>query len=185
MFFNVSAKSLLLIRNSILTNAIPALEEQGFEKSPFTSSWFGRNNMGDFSYDFARLSNAHLELISIHISKGDKWIKAYLNIFELLPIPKSLSELNNINGIAFKLAPDNQTKMRLDIELPKRRFIDFIFPKNEYRIKKYLTHSGLVRRQNKLENLLKSDFKNIDSKIELWYKINTPMITGWDGTPIQ
>lgn len=51
MLYRVSAKSLLSIRNSILLNAIPILEEQGFEKSPFISSWFGRNNLGDFTYD--------------------------------------------------------------------------------------------------------------------------------------
>ncbi len=139
MLYRVSDKSLLQYRNSILKNAIPILKKQGFEKSPFISSWFGRNNLGDFSYDLACLSNSYLELITIHISKGDKWIKAYLNIFDLFPVPKTLSELNKINGIAFRLAPNNQTQMRLDIELPKRNFINFIFPKKEYKLKFFLT----------------------------------------------
>ena len=138
MLNKVSDKTLLKIRNSILLNAIPILEEQGFEKSPFISSWFGRNNLGDFTYDLARLSNSCIELLTFHISKGDKWIKAYLNIFDLFPIPKTLSELNKINGIAFRLAPNNRTQMRLDIELPKRNFIDFIFPQKEYRLKNFL-----------------------------------------------
>ena len=84
MLNKVSDKTLLKIRNSILINAIPILEEQGFEKSPFISSWFGRNNLGDFTYDLARLSNSCIELLTFHISKGDKWIKAYLNIFDLI-----------------------------------------------------------------------------------------------------
>ena len=184
MLNKVSDKTLLKIRNSILINAIPILEEQGFEKSPFISSWFGRNNLGDFTYDLARLSNSCIELITIHISKGDKWIKAYLNIFDLFPIPKTLSELNKINGIAFRLAPNNRTQMRLDIELPKRNFIDFIFPKKEYKLKFFLTHSGLIQRQCKLENILKYDFKNIDLKIEMWYKVHKPMKTDWEGKPI-
>lgn len=185
MFYKVSDKSLLSIRNSILINAIPTLEEQGYEKSPFISSCFGRNNMGDFTYDLARLSNSSLELITIHISKGDKWIKAYLNIFDLLPIPKTLSELNKVNGIAFRLAPDNRTQMRLDIELPKRNFINFIFPKKEYRLKFFLTHSGFIQRQCELENVLIHDFKNIDLKIELWNKAHKPIKTDWEGEPIS
>ena len=176
MLNKVSDKTLLKIRNSILINAIPILEEQGFEKSPFISSWFGRNNLGDFTYDLARLSNSCIELLTFHISKGDKWIKAYLNIFDLFPIPKTLSELNKIN--------DNRTQMRLDIELPKRNFIDFIFPKKEYRLKNFFTYSGLVKRQCELENVLKHDFKNIDLKIEMWYKAHKPMKTDWEGKPI-
>jgi hypothetical protein len=56
MLNKVSDKTLLKIRNSILINAIPILEEQGFEKSPFISSWFGRNNLGDFSCRYLPLS---------------------------------------------------------------------------------------------------------------------------------
>ena len=108
----------------------------------------------------------------------------YLNIFDLFPIPKALSGLNKINGIAFRLAPNNRTQMRLDIELPKRNFIDFIFPKKEYKLKFFLTHSGLIQRQCKLENILKYDFKNIDLKIEMWYKVHKPMKTDWEGKPI-
>ena len=92
--------------------------------------------------------------------------------------------MNKINGIAFRLAPNNRTQMRLDIELPKRNFIDFIFPKKEYKLKFFFTHSGLIQRQCKLENILKYDFKNIDLKIEMWYKVHKPMKTDWEGKPI-
>ena len=74
--------------------------------------------------------------------------------------------------------------MRLDIELPKRNFIDFIFPKKEYRLKNFFTYSGLVKRQCELENVLKHDFKNIDLKIEMWYKAHKPMKTNWDGEAV-
>ena len=184
MLYRVSDKSLLQYRNSILKNAIPILKKQGFEKSPFISSWFGRNNLGDFSYDLACLSNSYLELITIHISKGDKWIKAYLNIFDLFPVPKTLSELNKINGIAFRLAPNNQTQMGLYIELPKRNFINFIFPKKEYKLKFFLTCSGLTQRQCELENVLKHDFKNINLKIKMWHNVHKPTKTDWEGKSI-
>lgn len=74
--------------------------------------------------------------------------------------------------------------MRLDIELPKRNFIDFIFPKKRIQIEILLTHSGLIQRQCKLENILKYDFKNIDLKIEMWYKVHKPMKIDWEGKPI-
>lgn len=183
MFYKISTKRILSIRNNILINAISILKEQGFERSPFVSSLFGRNNLGDFTYDLARLSNSYLELITIHISKGDRWIKVYLNIFDLAPIPKTLSELNKSKGIAFRLAPNNRTQMRLDIELPKRNFIDFIFPRKEYRLKPFFSHSGLIYRQRELEKVLKYDFENIDLKIGMWYKVHTPKRTDWDGNP--
>lgn len=185
MFYKLSAKSLLAMRNSILLNAIPSLEEQGFEKSPFTSSWYGRNNLGDFTYHLARLSNSCLELITIHICRGDRWIQVYLNIFELNPVPKTLSELKRVKGIVFHLPPDNLTKMRLDLELPRRSFFGRVFRKKAYRLKSFYTQAGLVKQQHKLENLLKHDFKNIDLKIELWHKVHKPIKTDWEGNPIS
>lgn len=185
MFYKVSDKSLLSIRNRILLNAIPTLEEQGFEKSPFTTSWYGRNNLGDFTYELARLSNSCLELLTIYICRGDKWIQAYLNIFELSPIPKTLSELNRVKGMAFGLPPDNLTEMRLDLDLPGRNFFRRVFPKDEYRLRSFYTQSGLIKRQQELENLLKHDFRNIDLKIGLWYKVHKPMRTDWEGKPIS
>ena len=115
-----------------------------------------------------------ISLITKFIDTYNSSNSRYLNIFDLFPIPKALSGLNKINGIAFRLAPNNRTQMRLDIELPKRNFIDFIFPQKEYKLKFFLTHSGLIQRQCKLENILKYDFKNIDLKIEMWYKVHKP-----------
>ena len=46
------------------------------------------------------------------------------------------------------------------------------------------TYSGLVKRQCELENVLKHDFKNIDLKIEMWYKAHKPMKTNWDGEAV-
>ena len=133
---------------------------------------------------FNTLKLQQISLITKFIDTYNSSNSRYLNIFDLFPIPKALSGLNKINGIAFRLAPNNRTQMRLDIELPKRNFIDFIFPKKEYKLKFFLTHSGLIQRQCKLENILKYDFKNIDLKIEMWYKVHKPMKTDWEGKPI-
>jgi hypothetical protein len=51
-------------------------------------------------------------------------------------------------------------------------------------LKKVFTYSGLVKRQCELENVLKHDFKNIDLKIEMWYKAHKPMKTNWDGEAV-
>jgi hypothetical protein len=86
-FYKKTDKELLLIRNNIfLEKAIPVLKENGFEQSLFSTSWYGKNNLGDYSYELCRLSkNNHLEMIITHISSGDKWVKIFLNIFQLVP----------------------------------------------------------------------------------------------------
>lgn len=185
MFYRVSQKERLSIKNRIFLNALPILEEQGFEKSPFPTDWFGRYDSRLFVYSLARLSDSYLELITTDIFKGDRWIQVHLNIFELSPTPKTLSELNKIDGIPFHLPPDNRTNMRLDVDLFSRNFFKSIFGIHEYRLKSFFTHSGLLRRQRKLENLLKRDFKNIDRIIEMWHKIHKPMKTDWEGKPIS
>lgn len=184
MFYRLSQKEILSIKNRIFLNVLPILEEQGFEKSPFPTDWFGRYDPSLFIYELARLSDSYLELISIYINRGDRWIQVHLNIFELSPTPKALSELNKIDGKAFHLPPDNQTQMRLDVGLLARNSFKLIFGIHQYRLKSFFTHSGLLRRQRKLENLLKRDFKNIDRIIEMWHKIHKPMKTDWEGKPI-
>lgn len=183
MFYKVSKRDFLLVRKNILFKAIPILEAQGFEKSPFSTSWFGRDNTGSFEYVFVRLSNSHLEQLLIQICRGDRWIQVYLNIFELYPTPKTLSELRGLSGMKFNLPPANRTSERLD-DLPKCNAIKFIFAINRYKLKRFITHSGYMRRQKKVEKLLKRDFENIDQKIAIWHQLHKPMKTTWEGTPI-
>jgi hypothetical protein len=80
VFYKVSPKELLEIRNNIfLSKGLPTLVKNGFEKSPFSSSWFGRNNLRDFSYEFCRINEqSHLEIIEIYIDRGDSWINGFL-----------------------------------------------------------------------------------------------------------
>ncbi len=115
IIYKVSAKELLDIRNKIvLETAIPSLSKSGFQKTPFSSSWFGRNNLKDFTYELCRLrSDSILEIIEIHISRGDRWIQVFLNIFELKPLVKSLDQLDGADALHYKLPPNSITKMRL------------------------------------------------------------------------
>ena len=116
--FKKSDSELLNIRNGIfLKRGIPALEGNSFIRSPFSNSWYGKDDIGSFTYEFCRLSSkSHLEFITVIIVKGDRWIQVYLNIFELQPQLKSLTELKGIDGVKFDLPPNSLTKMRLRID---------------------------------------------------------------------
>lgn len=81
LFSKVSDKELLKVRNELFVeHGIPALEKNGFVKSPFSTAWFGKNNLGDYTYQLCRISDSgSLEIVKTHISKGDNWVKIFLN----------------------------------------------------------------------------------------------------------
>jgi hypothetical protein len=181
LFYKRSDKEILKLRNKIfLEKGLPLLKQNGFHKSTFKGIWFGGNNLGYF-YELCRLSNeSHLEIISIQIVRGDSWIKTFINVFELTPILKSLDKLDGIDGIKFHLPPNKMSKMRIEDFLPNR-----IFTWNkEHRIRTYYSEWGLNRRIKELSNLIEKDLGNIDSFIQKWHKIHTPIITTYDGNPI-
>ncbi|MEO7486020.1 MAG: hypothetical protein ABIU77_02930 [Ferruginibacter sp.] len=117
LFYKVTAKKLFEIRNEIFVkNGLAALKENGFQKLPFPESLFGKNNLGDYTYELGRLNkNHHLEIITTHIIKGEKWIQMYLNIVHPMPDLQSLDQLRNINGIQFQLPPNSLTKLRFRV----------------------------------------------------------------------
>lgn len=179
-FYKVSEKDLLVVRNKIFTEVgIPALEENGFCKSPFSGSWFGKNNLGDFTYELCRVSNkSHLEIILTHISKGDVWVKIYLNIFELHPVVNNCDQLNNSDGIKFSLPPNNLSRMRLRID-------DFngipLFRTIEHKIGSFHTKNGFEKQVLKLKELIKADMTNIDKFVSRWHELHAVNKTDWEG----
>lgn len=189
MFFKytVSDKKFLEIRNRIFVdNGVPTLVKNGFEKSPFSASWFGRNNLGDFSYQMCRLGQcSDLELITTHISKGDSWIKIYLNIFTLDPTPKSLGNLKGLGGLQYLVPPNSITNMRLrSDDIKDFIFFRVLFGKN-HKMGSYYTENGLNRRIKHLGNLVEKDMNNIDYFVKRWYEIHhNPIMTTWEGTPL-
>ncbi|MFT4875752.1 MAG: hypothetical protein ACI9AU_000111 [Bacteroidia bacterium] len=55
IFYKTSDKELLNVTNKIvLETAIPLFIEKGFTKSPFSTAWFGQNNLNDFDYELCR-----------------------------------------------------------------------------------------------------------------------------------
>ncbi|MES2276415.1 MAG: hypothetical protein V4592_10355 [Bacteroidota bacterium] len=184
LFYKVSRKELLDIRNEIFVkNGIPALEKNGFERSPFTVANYGRNNLKDFTYDLCRVNElSHLEKITTHISRGDRYIKIFLNIFELRPAIHSLGQLKKNEGMPFYLPPNSIAEMRL-------RSGDFkgmpLFNFTHHKLKSFYFKSGYRSSVKDLKNLIESDLTDIDHFIKRWHELHQPMITDWEGNAIH
>jgi hypothetical protein len=180
LIYKVSANELLAIRNNIfVSKGITALKNNGFERSPFSGELFGKNNLRDYTYSLCRVSsNSSLQCVETHITKGDKWIKIYLNIFVLRPTLKSLEQLKGLDGMQFSLPPNSISKMRLRID-------DFksmpLFRRKEHKIKSFYSESQFQKRIEELSNLIEDDLNNIESFIKRWYELHTPATTDWTG----
>lgn len=187
LFYKISDKKLLEIRNDIfLEDGIPTLEKNGFEKSPFPTSWFGKDDMGGYTYELCRLSNQnHLQIITTYIISGENWIQVHLNIFKLFPKLTSVKELNKTDGVKFDLPPNSISKMRLRVgDIKGMPLFDYHFMFGGHRIKSFNSEKGLERRVNQLRRLIKKDLMNIDYFIKRWHEIHQLNITDWEGSQI-
>lgn len=188
LFYKISDKELLKIRNKIfLESGIPALKNNSFEKSPFSTAWFGKNNLGDYTYELCRVSQgSRLEIIVTHISKGDNWIKIFLNIFELKPKLNSLEHLKGVDGLQYHLPPNSLTKMRLHIDDIKGiPLFNYHFMFGGHKIQSSNSESGVKRSIKKLSNLIEKDLTNIDSFVKRWHELHQPNVTDWEGNKLQ
>jgi hypothetical protein len=183
VFFKTSPKELLVVRNKIfLTKGIPALNKSGFQKSPFSSSWLGRNNLRDFMYVLCRLNeHSQLEKIEVHITRGDSWIKIYLNIFELQPEIESLEQLNGVDGLQFHLPPNSFTDMQLRSDDVKGLYLFHSLFGKEHKLGSFYSKNGLKKRAEELGNLLESDLSNIDSFVKRWHELHEPLVINLNG----
>ena len=184
--YKVSEKDMLLVRNNIITDVgIPALKDNGYCKFPFSGSWFGKNNLGDFTYELCRVSkSSQLEIIVVHISSGDKYIKVYLNIFELIPTLNSCSQLINKSGTKFGLPPNNITEMRLRSDDYKGPPIFYMLFLPEHKVGRYNSKNKFEREIKKLRNIIKTDMTNIDKFVNRWHELYKMNITDWEGNLI-
>ncbi|WP_199139156.1 hypothetical protein, partial [Pedobacter sp. ASV12] len=162
---------------------IPALKQKGFEHSPFSSAWFGRNNLIDSTYKLCRISkNSELEMLTTHITREDSWIQIFLNIFKLEPTINALTELKERDGIQFGLPPNNMTEMRL-------RMDDYkgppLFHGVRHKLKSFYTEKGFEESVQNLGELIKKDMENIDHFIKRWHELHKPTVTDWEGNKIS
>jgi hypothetical protein len=159
------------------------LERNGFMRGPYKAMRFGEYDAGARVYDLCRLTaNSHLEIITAYISKKDRWIQIFLNIFELKPPPESMEQLRALDCIQFYLPPNSITKMRLRLD-------DFkgmpLFRTVEHKIKSYYTKMGFRKRVAQLGELIGKDLNNIDSFVTRWHELHQPGITNWEGKEID
>ena len=187
MFYSIKNSEILKIRNDIfLYNAVPYLKQNGFVESPFLDANFGKNNRQLYIYEMCRLENSNLEFLTTYISLRDRYIQIRLNIFQLSPIPKNISELENINGMKFYLPPNNQKEERLDIDMLKTiPLFSYRFWFENYQLKSFHTKFGLNMAIRKLKYLIERDMKNINSFVEKWLQFHKPNITDWEGNIIE
>ncbi|MDN3583987.1 hypothetical protein [Mucilaginibacter flavus] len=180
LFYALTAKDFLESRNEIfIKNGIPALMKHGFEKSPYKGMRWGKLDAGTYVYDLCRLSSSsQLETITTYISKGDSWIKIYLNVFELKKKLNSLDQLTNLEGVQFLLPPNSATRMRLrsdDFEgMPLFNFV-------KHKVKSFYTKHGFSKRVEELGELISRDMNNIDFFVKRWKELHTPLVTDWEG----
>lgn len=186
LLFSVSDKELLSIRNNIFKEVgIPELKKNGFSRSPFSTSWFGKNNLGGYSYELCRLAtNSTLEIIVAHISKGDEWIKVFLNIFKLSPEITSVYQLQGYDGLKYHLPPNSLTKMRLRSDEYKGPPLFYMLFYPEYKISRSYSKGGFEREVKKLTELVKKDMTNIDFFVRKWHELHQINETDWEGNKI-
>jgi hypothetical protein len=182
LFYRASPKELVDLRNDVFKNrGMPALAQNGFVKSPFSSAWFGRDNAGGYIYEFCRVSeDSRLDMILVYINKGDSWVQLHLNIFRLHPIVKSIEQLKDIDGLQFHLPPNSRTLTRL---APARGIVLAGLPKHKVRF--YFSKTGLNHRLDQLGKLIENDLINVDRFVHRWMQENSPLVTDWEGRAIK
>jgi hypothetical protein len=188
LFYTASPKELLQIRNKIFLDVgVPTLQKQGFQKSPFSTAWFGKDENIGYSYELCRLSkNSELEMVWAHIIRGDRWIQIYLNIFRPQPQLNSIAQLLNVDGLQFHLPPNTISQMQFRIDdIKGPPILDYNHMFRSHKIKSYYTKSGLEKRADELAKIIESDLNNIDSFISRWHELHQPMVTSWDGFKIE
>lgn len=184
LLYSIPPKKMLEDRkNIVVKQGIPALNRKGFEKAPFPESLYGRNNLGDLTYELCRLNaGSVLDFITIHISKGDSWIKIFLNVFKLHPVLESLDQLKQVDGMQFRLPPNSKTQMRLRIDdykgIPLFRTV-------EHKLGSYHTEKGYQKSMRELGTLIETDLGNIDEFKKRWHEMHTPLDTDWSGKVVN
>lgn len=185
--YKISPKELLEVRNKVfLENGLTALYKTGFSQSPFSTSWFGRNNLHGYSYVICRLSkDSVLEYIIVHISRRDKWVKIFLNIFKLHPEVKSLKSLEGLEGTQYGLPPNSITQMRLRADDYKGIPLFYMLFRKRHKFGRYCTKSGFRARTDEFAKLIGEDMANIDSFVKRWHQMHQPNQITLDGCQLE
>lgn len=184
LIYEVSDKEILKVRNEIFKKVEIPLLKNGFELSPFKTSWHGqydRSSRG-YIYYFSRLSERNcLEEISVYMFHGEKWIQIYLNVYELNPSLNSLEVLKDFDGLEFGTPDKISTRMRLRVGDYKGPPLFNVLFLPEHKLGKFYTKNGYESEVAKLSKLIQSDMQNINFFVEKWHKMFIPKKTDWKG----
>ena len=184
LFYKVTDKISFESRKKVFDESvIPLLTKIGFVKSPFLGTCFGKYDSMLNSYELCRLTDTSLlQMITIYIDRQDKWIKIYLNIFQLDSSVKSLYKLSSFYGTKFKVPPNSISQMRLNIDdfkgIPLLNF-DFMF--RNHKLNSSLTKWGFTRNLKRLKRILEADFKSFEKYIDRWNNLFKPVMTTVEG----
>jgi hypothetical protein len=184
LFYRATDKELLEIRKKIFFDrGLPMLQKNGYEKSPFSTANFGKDNTGSYSYEFCKMTDKSLlQIVSVHIIKGDKWIQISLNIFRLDNAIKDLRQLNQVNGIQFILPPNSVSDMRLHVnDFKGMPLVNYDFWFKNHKLKSYFTKNGFDKSVKKLSNRIERDLTDFDKYVSRWFKLHNPMPTTIEG----
>lgn len=187
LFYKAKSKEMTQLRKNIfLEKGIPALNQKGFVRSPFSTSWYGYHPGIGYEYYLCRLNdNSILETIEVSIVSGDRWIKISLNIFELSPAVSSINQLTGVDGLQYALPPNSISEMQLrNDDVKGAPILDFNFMFRNHKIYSYYTQKGLKQRAIQLGNRIEKDLLNIDDFIKRWHEMHTINKTDWQGNQI-
>ncbi len=183
IIYKVSKKEVVLAKNAIfIKQGENELFNKGYKKLVYKGSFYGKNNLGGFSYNYYRLtSKSELEFITVHISKDDKWIKIYLNVFQLDPSVSSLEELSGLNGYQWGIPPNSISEMQLRLDEYSVSPIIYLLFYPIHKLGFYITKWGYEVKVKKLGNLIEKDMRNIDHFVKRWHELHKPLFTTWEG----
>src|SRR5690606_3680612 len=120
------------------------------------------------------------EKIDTQISRGDRWIKIYLNVFELYPHILKLEELVDQDSIKYGTPPSSLTKMRINQDNYKGMPL-FNLASDRHKLLRSITQKGIKKSIAKLEINVEEDLTNIEFFINRWHEVNKPIRVDWNG----
>ena len=187
-WYKATSKEILQARITVfLRDILPILKEKNFVSAPFKDAWFGYYAGLGYMYDMCRLCEGKfLELLTTTICRKDNYIQIRIMAFELAPRLKSLSLLKNIDGLAYKIRPNNEKEMRLDTDFFERApILSKKVWQGPCKLGHYFTKSGYLKQVKRLRRAVKAEIFQIDDYFTKWYLIHTPNLTQWNGKTIE
>ena len=127
-----------------------------------------------------------LDFVSVRITQGDRYIKIFINAFEVTPQLGSLSSLKETEGLKYVILPNSEKEMRLDSDFIKGMpALSKEFWSGGLKVGRYFTEIGYNNQVEKLKEKVMSRVCDIDAYFEKWHGCHRPNLVKWDGELIE